>query len=155
MTTDELRAYQTAAFATAIYPNKGRGTSIYPYLKLCGEAGEVAEKFGKRIRDGDGGDTEAWRQSLLKELGDVMWYCAAIATEEAGSLTVSTNIVEFNPVIEMCLQAARGNTTSVMSYVKHIAEQNGSTLAEVAAINLAKLASRAERGTLSGSGDER
>lgn len=43
----------------------------------------------------------------------------------------------------------------VLWYVAMTAEELGSNIEEVAATNLAKLESRAERGTLSGSGDNR
>lgn len=67
--------YQEAALATAFYP---RGLT-YPALKLCGEAGEVAEKIGKYFRDG--GDMTDLRAGLLKELGDVLWYISALSNE--------------------------------------------------------------------------
>ena len=54
---------------------------IYPTLGLVGEAGEIAEKIKKMIRD-DGGMLTAERRDLLKkELGDVMWYLAQLCTE--------------------------------------------------------------------------
>ncbi len=42
--------YSKKANTTAIYPDRGQNM-YYPVLKLCGEAGEVAEKLGKIIRD--------------------------------------------------------------------------------------------------------
>ncbi len=54
---------------------------IYPTLGLVGEAGEIAEKVKKMIRD-DGGKLTAERRDLLKkELGDVLWYLAQLCTE--------------------------------------------------------------------------
>lgn len=125
-----LDGYQRSTAETAIYP--GKGTSIgltYCALKLAGEAGEVAEKVGKAIRDDgffngiyvDGGEvqqdgvsiTPDRREALKAELGDVLWYVAAAAREL------------------------------------------GYDLSDIAQGNLDKLASRKARGLLSGSGDTR
>jgi len=72
--------YQKEARKTAIYPNKGKNIT-YPALGLCGEAGEVAEKIKKIIRDCDGKISVKNRQSIHKELGDVLWYISNLATE--------------------------------------------------------------------------
>ena len=64
--------YQKQAITTAIYPVDGRIT--YPALGLVNEAGEVAGKVKKRIR----GDGVALTE-IGKEIGDVLWYCAALA----------------------------------------------------------------------------
>ena len=45
-----LNEYQQHALETAIYPDERR--IIYPTLGLTGEAGEVADKVKKVIRDG-------------------------------------------------------------------------------------------------------
>lgn len=72
--------YQTAALQTAIYPNQGQNF-IYPTLGLVGEAGEVAEKAKKIIRDGDGTLTPETRNKMAMELSDVCWYVAVLAYE--------------------------------------------------------------------------
>lgn len=121
-----LDAYQARTADTAVYPGKGTVLGlIYCSLKLAGEAGEVAEKIGKALRDDglkpDGRTNEpAWtaltperREALKAELGDVLWYVASAARE--------------------------------LDY----------DLADVARTNLAKLADRQARGTLHGSGDVR
>ncbi|NJL55425.1 nucleoside triphosphate pyrophosphohydrolase family protein [bacterium] len=104
--------YEKLVSTTAIYPNKGNNV-VYPALGLCGEAGEVAEKIKKALRDEGGVISPERRSALLKELGDVLWYVTRLSAE----LHVS--------------------------------------LEEVASANIEKLLGRHERGTLSGSGDDR
>lgn len=72
--------YQQKSAATAVYPEVGRNLA-YPTLGLAGETGEVAERVKKVIRDSGGKVSEEIRQALAKELGDVLWYVAALARE--------------------------------------------------------------------------
>jgi NTP pyrophosphatase (non-canonical NTP hydrolase) len=72
--------YEHEAEKTALYPAKGNNI-MYPTLGLVGEAGEVAEKIKKMIRDDDGILTPERREGVKKELGDVLWYIAALARE--------------------------------------------------------------------------
>ncbi len=76
----ELADYQGRSRATAVYPGAGENLT-YPALGLCGEAGEVAEKVKKMLRDDGGELTEVRREALAGELGDVLWYLAQLATE--------------------------------------------------------------------------
>ena len=75
-----LADYQRDSRTTAIYPDAGANL-LYPTLGLCGEAGEVAEKVKKMLRDDAGVLTDARRAALAAELGDVLWYVAQVATE--------------------------------------------------------------------------
>ena len=72
-----INTYQKEAAKTAIYKDK----LVYPTLGLVGEAGEIANKVKKILRDNNGELSEEVRKNLIKELGDVMWYCAAVATD--------------------------------------------------------------------------
>lgn len=80
-----MNEYQTESRKTAKYPNIG-ANFIYPTLGLAGESGEVAEKIKKVLRDKGGVVDEETREAIKKELGDVLWYVAQIATELGLSL---------------------------------------------------------------------
>jgi NTP pyrophosphatase (non-canonical NTP hydrolase) len=75
-----LNAYQTAALQTAVYPNQGANFA-YPALGLVGEAGECADKLKKVIRDNNSVLTDAVRDAVAKEIGDVLWYVSVLAYE--------------------------------------------------------------------------
>jgi len=72
--------YQKESRKTALYHNAGNNF-VYPVLGLCGEAGEVAEKIKKIVRSGNNQITEEQRAEIQKELGDVLWYLAQMASE--------------------------------------------------------------------------
>lgn len=93
----DFKEYDDAAEVTAVYPNQGNNP-IYPTLGLAGEAGEIAEKIKKMIRDDAGVLTEERKQTLIKELGDVLWYVSALAREIGSSLdeVANTNITKLH-----------------------------------------------------------
>jgi NTP pyrophosphatase (non-canonical NTP hydrolase) len=108
----DLDNYQHRARSTALYPD--RGTNIlYPTLGLCGEAGEVADKVKKVLRDHGGHFSDGHREAIALELGDVLWY------------------------------------------LSQLADELGFSLEQIATANLEKLASRAARNVIAGSGDQR
>lgn len=108
----DMNEYQGRAKLTAVYTGPEQQL-VCTVLGLNGEAGEVAEKIKKVIRDKAGVVSDHDRGEIAKELGDVLWYLAVLA------------------------------------------DTLGLTLEDVAAGNLAKLRSRADRGALQGSGDNR
>lgn len=76
----EFSEYQKQAITTAIYPTER--AVVYPALGLAGEAGEVAGKIKKVLRDTDGSfDTWDVRSDLLGEIGDVLWYVAVLCED--------------------------------------------------------------------------
>jgi len=107
-----LNSYQEAAKNTVL---PSANNLAYLVTGLAAEAGEVAGKYAKFIRDSDKSPKDYFnlREELVKELGDVLWFVAIMA------------------------------------------ENIDYSLEDVAHINLIKLNSRQQRGTLKGSGDER
>jgi len=73
--------YQTEAMAYRLPTADG----TYALLNLLGEAGEIASLAAKQRRDG--GDVDQYRKNMAKELGDVMWMVAAIASDYQMSLS--------------------------------------------------------------------
>jgi len=72
--------YEMKAGQTAIFP-KYKALE-YLALGLTSEAGEVAGKVKKLIRDGaDIEDYELKKIAIASEVGDVLWYCAMLAKE--------------------------------------------------------------------------
>ena len=72
--------YQDEARSTAIYPK--HKALEYLSLGLTGEAGEIANKVKKLIRDGANEEDLATKKiEIGYEIGDVLWYCAVLADE--------------------------------------------------------------------------
>ena len=75
----DLDMYQKVALTTAIYPREQ--AIIYPTLGLTGEAGEVANKVKKIIRDGSNKDDDSLVSEIKSEIGDCLWYIAVLASD--------------------------------------------------------------------------
>jgi len=74
--------YQTNASRTAFYPRVFKNQGLYyTALGLVGEAGEIANKIKKIMRDNNGNLEELAKADIFDELGDVLWYCASLADE--------------------------------------------------------------------------
>lgn len=76
--------YQVGANSTAVYPRKH--PIMYCALGLAEEAGEVAGKFKKALRDHAWDGTiedlpDTVRSAIVEEMGDVLWYLSQLARE--------------------------------------------------------------------------
>lgn len=78
----ELNNYQKEAHKTSLHNTP----IIYPTLGLTGEAGEVADKVKKVIRDDNGDFSTEKKEAIAFELGDVLWYVAELAHDIGFSL---------------------------------------------------------------------
>ena len=99
MTFDE---YQKESQKTARYPVVG-APFIYPTLGLVGEAGEVAEKIKKIMRDNSGVVDNVRKTEVMKEMGDVLWYLAQLAV----TLDMSLEDIAINNLEKLKLRLKR------------------------------------------------
>jgi NTP pyrophosphatase (non-canonical NTP hydrolase) len=76
MTFDD---YQKQAMSTALDTGGEMTTLYYRALGLTNEAGEVAGKVKKLIRDNQGSLSEESKKAIAGELGDVLWYLQALS----------------------------------------------------------------------------
>lgn len=70
--------YQRAAMRTARDP-EAPDEFMHLVLGLVGEAGEIAEKVKKLVRDKNSDVAQLDRDDMAAELGDVLWYAAVLA----------------------------------------------------------------------------
>ena len=90
----DLDMYQKVALTTAIYPREQ--AIIYPTLGLTGEAGEVANKVKKIIRDDGNKINESLVQEISAEIGDCLWYISVLADDIGCKLSdiANTNLIK-------------------------------------------------------------
>ncbi|RZK12940.1 MAG: nucleotide pyrophosphohydrolase [Flavobacterium sp.] len=79
----ELNDYQKKAAKTDINPDTREGLLI-SLLGISGEAGELLSIYKKHLRDGESFTT--FNNSVIEELGDILWYLASTATKYGISL---------------------------------------------------------------------
>ena len=108
-----LDDYQHEARRTAIYPDKGANL-IYTVVGLCGETGEFANKVKKRMRSygfvpGQTIVEEDILVALRDELGGILWYVAACASE----LGVSLNQIGIDNIEELSGRVKKGNVEGI------------------------------------------
>lgn len=79
----DMNRYQELSKTTAMYIDRmSREMGIYyVVLGLASEAGEVAGKLKKALRDNGGQVDTRIRSMMLDELGDVLWYVAQVCEE--------------------------------------------------------------------------
>jgi NTP pyrophosphatase (non-canonical NTP hydrolase) len=129
---------------------------------LLEELGEVAGKLKRQIR----GDSPNFRQEISKELGDVLWYLAELATMNDHALTVGTVRLRHNPyrthaaamkmALHLCRYPSQASVQKLLTILAELAyELLQKPLIYIAATNLEKLHSRWRANTILGSGDSR
>ena len=99
MTLDE---YQQKALSTNI--NHGDYAFFDWMFGLVGEAGELAEKAKKWIRDDNAEWDKLDKEDMMHELGDVLWYTATLADKLGYTLD---DVAQFN-VQKLASRQARG-----------------------------------------------
>ena len=85
--------YQFRSKQTAVYPQDK--ALEYLALGLVSEAGEVAGKVKKLIRDHGSQLTDEQSEMLQAEIGDVLWYISELCTTlKVNMATVARNNIE-------------------------------------------------------------
>ena len=103
--------YQQFILNTGFYPGRreiGEKPNMegltYCALGIAGEAGEVADKIKKLLRDHGGQLTPELKDGLIKEVGDVLWYLTAMANE----LDIRIDLVAQTNIDKINSRTARG-----------------------------------------------
>ena len=99
-----MNGYQNKAQKTAVYPRENNMDLFYTVLGLAGEAGEIANKVKKIIRDDGGILQPGVRDALKDELGDVLWYIAGVAR----ALSADLNEVAILNLVKLQSRKNRG-----------------------------------------------
>ncbi len=94
--------YQNEAAQTAVYSDNSK--IIYPALGLSNEAGEVLGKIKKVLRDNNGVYSPASVVEIGKEIGDVLWYIAALSRD----LGLDMNAIAENNITKLKDRMNRG-----------------------------------------------
>ena len=98
-----MNQYQTKALETAIFPDEDQTVAIaYLSLGLCREAGEVANKIKKCIRDANS------YSGIADELGDVLWYIAVLAHYLEADTAMDLNDIAAKNLYKLSERAKRG-----------------------------------------------
>lgn len=101
----EFHEYQIGTSKTALYPGKYTIQGlVYTTLGLAGEAGEIANKVKKILRDDDGVMSQETRLKIVDEVGDVCWYLSQLCAE----LGVSLNTVAESNLEKLSRRQAKG-----------------------------------------------
>lgn len=98
-----FNSYQEIAHDFAFYEG-----DFYPVFGICGEAGEIAEKVKKLIRDKGATDLKGLsiedKKSICKEIGDCLWYLQ----ELAGKLNTDFESIAQMNLAKLAGRSARG-----------------------------------------------
>lgn len=164
----ELDAYQTRAVTLAAYPSKYE--IAYTALGIIDEIGELLRT-----------DVEADNDTILSEMGDVCWYCAALSYDLGLTLSSCYDNAKIQMISDMqalfengtrlCgrvkkilrgdkdrdgkLKEVQGYIGDILRRIEVLAIQRESSLEGVCQKNLDKLFDRKDRGVLKGDGNDR
>ena len=173
-----IKEYQSEAYTYAVYPREFK--ILYPMIGLAGELGELLNVYA---RNGNVIDPLKYREMYPDEIGDVVWYVAALATDMdmsfegsfdsyvpiSAGLTLERSLIDLTVTIGLLANSVKKiyrdeefNRARIKAQIiitieslSFFANALGLSLDNVAAENLRKLRDRRARGVLHGSGDKR
>ena len=89
----DINDYQARAADTVQFEKNSDQAITISLLGLSGEVGELSTEYKKKIRDGE--SYKIFREKIIEEIGDIMWYLSYIATHED---------IEFSEILEESLK---------------------------------------------------
>lgn len=99
--------YQEFTREGRVYPTLGHPV-VYPVLALAGEAGEVANEVKKAMRDESQRLTATRKEAIAFELGDTLWYIAAVADELGYNLSMIADMNKEKLLMRRSVGQGRG-----------------------------------------------
>ena len=144
MTLDE---YQELAFKTC---TKASYCDEYLNLGYLAEVGELAGKLAKRVRGDVIND-----MPIMLEIGDIAWMISIKARLHGKQITLCPLVPYYHGTVFDLLTPANNSHNLKMSILKEVCDNLGVDFWECLQLNIDKLSSRQDRGTIIGSGDNR
>lgn len=101
----DVNEYQARSAETAQFNKSTNDAISISLLGLSGEVGELLTEYKKKIRDGD--SYKIFKEKIVEELGDILWYLSSIATYEG---------IELSEVLHRNLQKTSERWDDLQSY---------------------------------------
>lgn len=175
-----FKEYQIESRKTAIYPGLDKDIS-YPLMGLCGEGGELCNKFKKVVRDNKGVLSQDRIDGIIGELGDFCWYLfqlyselkidfqdnyTEVSIDQTKIKSIQHTLVATHCCISdiaiYCLSSNKTLTSeltdkanTLITLIKEVCKIVHTTIEDVMDYNIKKLKDRLDRNVIRGDGDNR
>tara|TARA_R110000824_G_scaffold8450_4_gene38498 strand:+ start:2957 stop:3490 length:534 start_codon:yes stop_codon:yes gene_type:complete len=175
-----LSEYQAKAHNNSLETEINGSKTLYSVVGVIDECGEIAGKIKKLHRDFGGEISDEWSEDISKEIGDVLWYIAEIASIKGWNLSeidevnchlegycnckdISDALMQSNKATCLLMSGVQSSNdletriamALLIIYLEKMSNFVGKTLMDIMDINIKKVESRRERNVIKGNGDNR